>query len=207
MKPDGIGDWKAIGSAPKGMEEAAVVGSGDQIYFLGSRKRGRALPTVQSARLLPDGKLGKANPQPPLPECVTGGGLATARNRIYWLGGLSSQGPSQCVYSAKIDSGDLAEWRKEPDLPWPVTSPMVTTDGLRIWVAGRSPGLPGTEVACGFLDSEGHPSGWWRIDDRIPAALFDGSFTFAGGHLLALGGWLDPERKHQSAQVFALSTL
>lgn len=207
LKPDGIGDWKAIGSAPKGMEEAAVVGSGDQIYFLGSRKRGRALPTVQSARLLPDGKLGKANPQPPLPECVTGGGLATARNRIYWLGGLFSQGPSQCVYSAKIDSGDLAEWRKEADLPWPVTSPMVTTDGLRIWVAGRSPGLSGTEVACGFLDSEGHPSGWWRIDDQIPAALFDGSFTFAGGHLLALGGWLDPEKKHQSAQVFALSTL
>lgn len=125
-----------------------------------------------------------------LPAGRAGAGSFTSGERIYVIGGRTSEGTTASVVTSTVFNGNLSQWEEGAALPEPRSdAAVVNLSGVPYVVGGSdASGAPTATVFRGVVE-EGALTGWEPATDlALPEALTDVTGASTGSGLYIFGG-------------------
>lgn len=178
----------ANNSLPQTRYWGSLAQKGNRVYILGGASlsaSGVYVDTSYSSTIQTDGTLSDWQTFAPLPQKLGLGAAAIVGDRIYFAGGFNSDGRSQKVYSAPINSdGSLGTWIDAGNLPVPQEGfSMIEHNGHLIMIGGAN----SSAVYKTTPDANGIIPGW-ESTTSFPTPIYRASAIKVGTTLLVIGG-------------------
>jgi len=204
LEDGGSVEWSPAKRIPGVTGKVSLAGFGNRLFLVGGLGREGKLPLVRSVDFEPSGEVSAVRTHPPLPIGIAEGGLVAGKGRLYWVGGVTHQGPSGHVLSTPLDGdGVPGDWEIGFDLPVGLKRPVLQVWKDRLWVIGGGDRSNESEVWVSEIGGGGRLGKWGKMETNLPEPVTGGAVVHAGGRFLLLGGWSRRPPDKPLAEVYS----
>jgi len=184
-------------SLPEGRTDAAAFTAGTSLYLVGGAGPAGTTASVEATQVTADGNLSAWSNAAALPAARRNSAAVALSGTTYVIGGADDSGaPSDTVWEAQLDNGNLTGWKAHDELklPKPLTGVAAVAGATSIWLFGgqTTGGAYSAAVYRASVDASVNPPklGAWQevvaLPMPQPRAFASGLAT--SGAIYVIGG-------------------
>lgn len=182
-----IGEWSISGSLPIPLQLSQAITVKDKVYLLGGEDGINSLSVILTTNINEDGTLGEWNYDTELPIGLSSSQAIITKNRVYLLGGHTTD-TTDILISAPINGdGTLGIWSIDGQLPIPLKDSQVVVTKNRVLLIGGDYEGPSSYVLSSYIESDG-TLGEWVISGVLPISLSNTEVIVTTYRLYVIGG-------------------
>ena len=182
-----VGEWDISGSLPIPLRLSQAITVKDKVYLLGGDDGISSLSVILTTNINEDGTLGEWGYDTELPIGLSSSQAIVTKNRVYLLGGHTTE-TTDIIISAPINvDGTLGLWSIEGQLPIPLKDSQVVVTKNRVFLIGGNSEGPSSYVLSSYIESDG-TLGEWTISGSLPISLSNTEVIVTTYRLYVIGG-------------------
>jgi N-acetylneuraminic acid mutarotase len=200
-----ITGWTAAGNLPTALISAQSVVTKNRVYLIGGYNGTSDVSTVYTAPINADGTLGAWSTGPSLPIPISFSQVIVTSNKVYLLGGYSTNSYISSIYSATINSdGTLGSWSLYGSLPGPLGASQAVITRGRVYLLGGRDNSGNTNIVYTALINADGTLGSWNTGTNIYTPVVSSQAVVTRDKVYLLGGYGTTFSTYH-AQIFVAS--